>query len=66
MTLEPLRLTFRVREGCGGDTGAPLSHVSSEGGAEERKNTPPTRVSSEGGVVVALEWAEGVLYEKKC
>ena len=44
---------------------APPSHVSSEGGAEERKNTPLTRVSSEGGVVVVLEWAGGVLNEKK-
>jgi hypothetical protein len=44
---------------------APLSHISSEGGAEERKNTPPTRVSSEGGVVVALEWVGDVLYKKK-
>ena len=62
----PLRLAFRVREGCGGDTGAPPSHISSEGGVEERKNTPLTRVPSEGGVVVALKWAEGVLYKKNC
>ena len=26
---------------------------------------PPTHVSSEGGVVVALEWAGGALHEKK-
>ena len=49
----------------GADKKAPSSHVSSGGGAEDGKNTPPTRVSSKGGVVVALEWARGALHEKK-